>query len=109
LTEHCPGLEPPDHLIQNAIIQRQIRYFGEPVDLTPVLGEALPPLADQIIATAGQLWNSGAHLDALLISGGGALLLGNQIAPAFPHARIVAEPVFANVNGFWKFSQYLWG
>jgi len=108
LTETCPNLDPRDHQIQTAVIQHHIRYYGERVDLTPVIEDILPPLADQIIATASQLWNGGAHLDTIVVTGGGALLLGDHILPAFPHARVVADPIFANVNGFWKFARYLW-
>ena len=51
----------------------------------------------------------GSRLDAILISGGGALLLGKYISEAFVHASIVDEPVYANARGFSNFAQRFQG
>jgi len=56
---------------------------------------------------ATQQWNGGATLDAILVSGGGALLLGPAIARHFRHARVVPDPVYANTLGYWRFAQRL--
>ena len=105
LDENCPDLELRDHQIIHAIITRQVRYFGKPIDLAGPVGDLLEPLADQIIAEATQLWNGAAGLDAILVSGGGALLLGPYIKRHFRHAQIVEEPVFANAIGFYRFAE----
>jgi hypothetical protein len=47
----------------DAIIVRQIRYYGESIDLGVVIDAVLEPLADQVLAQATQLWNGGAGLD----------------------------------------------
>lgn len=105
LSGHCPDLELRDHQIMDAIIARQVKYYGEPVDLGPVVGAALAPMAEQVIAEATQLWNGAAGLDVILVTGGGALLLGSAIKAHFRHARVVNEPVWANVLGFWRLAQ----
>lgn len=107
LSTECPDLDLRDHQVIGAIIARQIKYFGQPVDLAGMVDDILEPLANQIIAEASQLWNGGAGLDAILVSGGGALLLGPYIKRHFRHARIVDEPVFANALGFYRFAEYL--
>ncbi len=66
-----------------------------------------PLTADAVIAEATQLWNGGAGLDAILVTGGGAHLLGSRITAHFRHAQVVEEPVFANALGYWRFAQYL--
>ena len=101
----CPELDLRDHEIVQAITNRWVRYFGEPIDLTEIVEETIAPMAEQVIAQASQLWNAGARLDAILISGGGALLLGPTIRRHFRHAQIVEEPVFANVIGYYRFAQ----
>jgi plasmid segregation protein ParM len=107
LNGHCPNLELRDHQVIDAVVAREVRYYGEPVDLSAVVDEILEPLADQVLAEASQLWNGAAGLDAILISGGGALLLGRHIARHFRHARVVDDPVFANAVGFWRFAERL--
>lgn len=107
LNVHCPELELRDHQVIDAIIARQVRYYGQTVDLAEAVDAALAPLAEQVLAEATQLWNGAAALDAILVSGGGAHLLGGYIQDRFPHARVVEEPVFANALGFWRFCQRL--
>jgi PRTRC genetic system protein D len=109
LVVHCPNLELRDHQMVDAMIARQVKYYGELVDLGPAVDAVLEPLADQVIAQATQLWNGGASLDAILISGGGALFLGPHIRQHFRHGRVVSEPVFANALGYWRFAQRLGG
>jgi len=109
LSEHCPDLDLRDHQVMDAIIARQVRYYGAPVDLASMVEATLEPLANQVLAVASQLWNSGAALEAVLVSGGGALLLGPYICKHFRHARVVDDPVFANATGFWRFAQRLEG
>jgi plasmid segregation protein ParM len=107
LNQHYPDLELRDHQIVEAVITRQLRYFGEPVNLGEAVDDALEPLADHVIAEALQLWNGGAALDAILVGGGGALLLGPYIRRHFRHARVVEDAVFANALGFYRFAQRL--
>lgn len=107
LSDHCPNLDLRDHEIVDAIIARQRDYYDEVVDLGPVVNAALEPMADQVIAQATQLWNGGAGLRAILVSGGGALLLGPAVKNHFRHARVVKDPVYANAVGYWKLAQNL--
>jgi hypothetical protein len=96
-----------DHQVIDAIITKGLKNKGQPVDLAPVLDDILAPMAEQVISEATQLWGAGGALDAILVSGGGALLLGRYIQQAFEHARVVTEPVFANALGYWRFAQHL--
>jgi hypothetical protein len=102
------ALDPRDHQIVDHLTgTRPLKEEGQPLDLSPVIDAALGPMGEQVIAQATQLWNGGAALDAILVSGGGALLLGPAIKAHFRHARVVSDPVFANAIGYWKFAQHL--
>lgn len=109
LETHCPKLDLRDHEIAQAIVTRNIKYYGQPVDLSEIVNQTAEKLAEQVIAQATQLWNGAAGLDAVLITGGGALLLGEQIKADenFHHARIVPDPVMSNARGFWKYARHL--
>lgn len=100
-------LDPRDHKIEKAIIAREIKERGQPIDLSDVIDSILVPMSKEVIAKATQLWNGGDALDAILVCGGGAHLLGSAIKARFPHARVVHEPVYANALGYWRFAQYL--
>jgi len=108
LADNCPGLELRDHEVIAAMMARETRYYGERVDLGAVVDGAVSPLADQVVAQATQLWNGAAGLDAVLIAGGGAHLVGSHVRRQFRHARVIAvDPVMANAVGYWRFSQRL--
>ncbi len=103
----CPDLVLRDHQIIETIISRTVTYYGETVELGVVVDSKLEPMAEDVIARATQLWNGGASLKAILVSGGGAHLLSPYIRRRFRHARVVADPVFANALGYWRLAQRL--
>lgn len=105
LAEHCPDLDLRDHQIQHAIRDRAITYYGEQLDISPVVAAATNHLADQVIAEASQLWNGAAGLNAILLTGGGAHLAGPRLKLYWPHARLCPDPVYANASGYWKLAQ----
>lgn len=107
LSREQPGLDDlRDHHLAAAIRERAIRAYGEPVVAFPrIIAEMAAELAGQIIAQASQLWNGGATLDAILVTGGGALLLGDAIRAHWKHARVVADPVFANATGYYRLAR----
>ena len=106
LADNCPNLELRDHQVVQAMTQRHVRYYGDVVGLGEVVDAAVAPLADQVIAEASQLWNGAASLDAILVSGGGAHLIGAHLQRHFRHARTIdVDPVYANALGYWRFAQ----
>lgn len=109
LSRTYPGLDDlRDHALARAIQARELRYYGEPVeDFLTVVDDLAADLAGQVIAEASHLWNGGATLDAVLVTGGGALLLGDAIRSHWKHARLVADPVHANAVGYWKLARRL--
>lgn len=104
LTEHCPALNLRDHQVISSVISREVSYYGESVDLTEIVDQTLSPMAEQVLSEATQLWNGGAGLNVILITGGGARLLGPRIVEHFLHGVIVDDPVYANSIGYYKLS-----
>jgi plasmid segregation protein ParM len=107
LSDEYPGLDDlRDHRLSEAIQSRELRYYGKPVEeFGAVVDDLAADLADQVVAEAGHLWNGGAMLDAILVTGGGALLLGDLIQSHWPHARLVKDPVAGNALGYYKFAR----
>lgn len=105
LSRRCPELELRPHEVADSIRKGYVQYGSERVDVSTQVSNMARPLAEQVISQATQLWNGGMGLSAILIAGGGAHLLGKAIVARYPHARIVAEPVFANALGYWKLAR----
>lgn len=102
-----PELDMRDHEITNAIISQRINYFGKQHDITNVVDSTVHPIAQKIIGEMTTLWNSGASIDEIVISGGGANLFARYIKSAFQHANVSEEPIFGNVMGYWKLGKRL--
>jgi len=110
LSTHTPGLAPSDYEVIEAIKARSIPYYGRDMDLSEVVEEALGHFRRQVLAEATHLWNHGADLYAILVAGGGAHLIGDDLLAHFSdHARvrIVDNPVYANATGYVRFGRYL--
>lgn len=109
LADHYPDLTLRDHETMAAIRTRTLRYRGDPVDLAATVAGLVAPMAEQIIAEATHLWNGAAGLDAILIAGGGAHLLGAAIAAHFgKQARVIdGDPVLSNAAGYYRFAKRL--
>jgi plasmid segregation protein ParM len=110
LGSNYPGLDDlRDHALAEAMQLGELRYYGDPVADFPAEVEAqAADLAGQVIAQASHLWNGGATLDAVLVTGGGALLLGDAIRAHWKHARVIADPVHGNATGYWKLAKRLY-
>jgi hypothetical protein len=107
LAEDFKGLDYRDHEVARAVQERGVNYYGEWFDLSKEIDNALEAFVTQVLGSATQLWGKGARLNKILISGGGALLLGDYIIKQFRHAEIVKNPVFANSIGYLRFCQRL--
>ncbi len=102
-----PGLEDlKDHQVIQTIISKKQDYYDKVLDLTEPVDAILRPMAEAIISEAGNLWNSGSLINKILITGGGALLLGHYIKQQFPHSVIIEDPVYANARGYYRFGLF---
>lgn len=109
IEEQCPDLDYADHEISQFIADGSLKYNGKHIDLVDGIAPILDPMAEQLIAKAKELWpGGGARLDTILLSGGGALILGERIKAQLDHAdiRIVDDALFANADGYHKLAMY---
>jgi plasmid segregation protein ParM len=99
----CPGGSFKEHEIADAIRLKAIMYKGETIDLSGIIAEIATPMAENIVAAANALWDT-AKIQSILLTGGGANLLGDVIIDLIDHknVRIVEDPVFSNVYGYLK-------
>ena len=103
-----PGQELRGHEIAEAVKRGTIRHYGEERDISGIAQDVLRPFARQILAEASQVWGAAARLDVLLVAGGGAEIVGPALVAEYPHARIVQNPQWANVEGYLRFARRHW-
>jgi plasmid segregation protein ParM len=100
-----PELRLRDHEVGQIIKQGWVRYYGQKHSVSELFEPVLEPMADQVVAQASQLWGSAARLDEILLTGGGSHMLANYIGRHFSHVSVLDEPVYGNVEGYYRFSQ----
>jgi plasmid segregation protein ParM len=91
-----------DHDLANIIKTKVANFHGKEIDFSMAVDAAVNPVAEDIIAEAAQVWQSGATVDKIFITGGGAMLVGMKLKQRFSHAVIVDDPIFSNVRGYYK-------
>lgn len=97
------GLEVDPHDLDDAVLRGQIRVAGERVNIGAITGPLLERHAEAILAHARMIWGDGARrLDALWLTGGGAIVLPALRALA-SHAAVVPNPRIANAVGYYRY------
>lgn len=88
--------------VERAVQRGRLRFEGRdhPLDL----GEEIEAFASAVMAVVRNVWGDPRKLDEVILTGGGARLLGERLKREIPHAAVAPEPVFANVRGFFKYA-----
>lgn len=101
------GVRRPLTELATALRSRQpLTIYRDTVDLNDLAPSALASLAQEIVGEATRQWGQADRFHSVLITGGGAALVGKAVAAAFPrNAEILARPALANALGFARFAQ----
>jgi len=83
----------------------EIRIYQDAYTLDGNAQSALDSLAQQIVSEATNRWEAD-RFHTVLITGGGAALIGKAVKAAFPvNAEILDQPALANAIGFARYAQ----
>lgn len=93
--------------VERAVMTGTLRIFNKEHDVSALVNEEKHVLATQIIAEIKRKFRDAADLEAVFFVGGGSLLLADQLAHLYPHAKIVDDPQFANARGMLKIAKYI--
>jgi plasmid segregation protein ParM len=102
------GLELRMHEVDQAVRRGHVTVYGERREIEWLVSPVLDALSTEILAQAGTLWGDGRDLAAILVTGGGAHVLGERIRDRYRHARLIGNAALANVNGFLKYGRRKW-
>ena len=82
-----------------------VRIYRDEYTLDGNASPVLHTLGQQIVSEATTLWGQADRFHTILITGGGARLIGKAIKAAFPvNSEILPKPELANAVGFAKFA-----
>lgn len=84
---------------------KEFIYFGERVSVGDFVDSVSADIANQIKSEISQRWGSASQFERIIVSGGGAYLVGDALKEILPQAFISDNPVFTNAKGFFKFAK----
>ncbi len=101
------GEKPAYREVERCLQTGEYRAFGELIDYRAAVDEALEPLRSSVLNLMASLWKTGAALDAIYLSGGGAQLVAKVISKSYRQARLLANAQLANARGFLNYALFV--
>lgn len=82
-----------------------VKAFGKTHNVETLVRQAKKVVIESVKAGIKTMWPDGTgHLHCILLTGGPAPLLIEDLAKVFPHMEAAADPQLANARGFYKFA-----
>lgn len=95
------------HDIEKAVRSGYIKTFGEKHDISNIVNSRMRELANEIEARVRTIWKSGADIDIIIVSGGGASALRNYLKLYKNVYFLDKDGQISNARGFWKYARRL--
>jgi len=105
------GVSIPPEKLEPFVIRGEISIFGQRKPIHDLINKVFTIHAERIVSVIKSSWPDRALLDLVLVSGGGAIPLGECLCSEFQGiAQTVNRPLFANVDGYMKYAmRCTWG
>ena len=94
-------------MITHAFDEGSIPYYGVMHDFSGAVTRAKTELAARLYSVVRRQLGTGADLHQILLVGGGALALGDEISRWFPNQIVAKDPEFANARGLLKYLAFV--
>ena len=75
------------------------------IDLAPLVNQARETVAAGVLQFTERQWGNARRFRHVLFTGGGAEILRDQLARAYPHGLVVPNAITANAAGLVKYAQ----
>lgn len=97
----------PPIMVEKAIRDGAVRISGKDEPVGELVRAEKEKMADQIMAAVRVKIGSGKDLEFVEFVGGGAIVMRDQLASHFPHARFPEHPEYANARGMMKIAKFI--
>lgn len=77
---------------------------GEPHSINLLASAAVDSLAARVLAGARERWGTARDFARILLTGGGASYVKDQVQAVYPHVQILHAPNLGNLRGFYKYA-----
>lgn len=102
------GLQKESYALDSIVVKRSVNVAGEVMDISSIIDNALERLANNVLVEINSLWQL-REFDSFIISGGGGQAISKYLLRNLTQAKLVADPITANCQGFLAWANRLWG
>lgn len=95
-----------DKLTEEILRTGCVRISGETINYQNVVNEAIEPVRDATLRLMNARWGTGARVDAIYLSGGGANLVHRAIKGVYRQTVLVDDSQLANARGYRNFAMF---
>jgi plasmid segregation protein ParM len=96
----------PYKIIEQVLKTGIFTASGKPIDYSEAVEDALSPLRSATLNLMSEKWGRGTTVDVIYLSGGGAELVYEQVADAYPQTRLVPDAQMANARGYLYYANF---
>lgn len=90
--------------ISTAIQSRKIKVYGKETDVSDLVMPAISEFTNYILdEVATRFGEKAQRMDGIIVAGGGAYIVGQDIKAKYPNAIIPTNPRFAVAEGYSRF------
>lgn len=97
----------PYKLVEETLRTGALRVSGERIDYRQEVEEALAPLRSATLNLLNEKWKTGAAVDVIYLSGGGAELVFREVMSAYPQTELVKQAQLANAQGYLNYARFV--
>lgn len=95
----------PIDIVDEVLRTRTLWMRGQQVNCGDLVENALEPLRAATLSLLASKWGTGAHIDVVLLGGGGATLVADVVRQAYPQTRLLDDPQLANARGYLNYAR----
>jgi plasmid segregation protein ParM len=96
----------PFKIIEEVLRTGIFHANGHPVNYGDVVEDALAPLRSATLNLLSEKWQRGTIVDVIYLSGGGAEMVYDSVAEAYPQTQLVPNAQIANAYGYLKYARF---
>lgn len=100
---HTPGMKEIETVLRTGCFKAR----GEPIDYSAEVAAALEPLRSATLSLINDRWHTATDVDVIYVSGGGAALVIDDMAAAYPQAQLVEDAQIANARGYLNYANFV--
>ena len=102
------GIQIPPEEMEQYVRSGAVKIGGHMHSIHAEKDAVFQSAADKILSRAKNTWVNMWELDKVLITGGGAMVLGEYLCRAFNNGEICPDATFTNCLGYYRYGRRVW-